>query len=298
MLRAFARDLAASLRALRRRPAFAAAVVAILAVAIGANTAIFTVVHAVLLARLPVAHPERLVVIHSREPGSDRQPFSIADFFDLRDGARSFEAFGAWSGGSANLTGVEEPVALRAQWTSSGFFELLGVRAALGRTPRPEEERAGAPRVLLLGHALWRTRFGGDPAVLGRSLTINGEPFTVIGVLPRDFPFLSPGADLAAPVALEGDPRRESRGAGFLRLIGRLRPGVAVRQASEDLETVAAALKAAHPEVNANREGVRVAPLTEQIVGAYRAKLLVLHAAVAVVLLIACGNLANLLLVR
>jgi hypothetical protein len=232
MLVSLSRDLGTSVRALRRRPAFAAAVVGTLAVAIGANTAIFSVVHAVLLCRLPFAGPDRLVAIASREPGSDRQPFSIADFLDLRSEARSLESLAAWSGASANLTGVEEPVALRAQWTSGGFFRILGVEAALGRIPLPEEERPGAPRVALLGDALWKTRFGADPAVLGRSVTINGEPFTIIGVLPREFPFFAAGADLAAPVALEADPRRASRGAGFLRLVGRLAPGVTVRQAT------------------------------------------------------------------
>src|SRR5262249_28276701 len=162
-------------------------------------------------------------------------PFSIADFLDLKANARSLEALAAWAGGSANLTGVEEPVALRAQWTSSGFFELVGARASLGRTPRAEEERPGAARVVLLGHALWTARFGADPAVLGRVVTINGEPFTVIGVLPREFPFLAAGADLAAPVAYESDPRRANRGAGFLRLIGRLRPRMPLSKASEEL---------------------------------------------------------------
>jgi predicted permease len=298
MLASLTRDLGASVRAFRRRPAFAATVVVTLAVAIGANTAIFSVVHAVLLSRLPFAEPDRLVAIASREPGSDRQPFSIADFLDFRSGARSLEALAAWSGASANLTGVEEPVALRAQWTSSGFFRILGVEAALGRTPLPEEERPGAPRVVLLGHALWKTRFGADPSVLGRSVTINGEPFTVIGVLPREFPFLAANADLAAPVDLETDKRRAARGAGFLRLVGRLAPGVTVPQATGDLEAIAAGLKAAHPDANANREGIKVTSLSEQISGAFRVRLLVLQAAVAVLLLIACGNLANLLLAR
>ncbi len=298
MLLALLRDLRSSSRAQIRRPAFAAAVVATLAVAIGANTAMFTVVHAVLLSRLPVADADRLVVLHSREPGSDRQPFSIADFLDLKATVRTLDALAAWAGGSANLTGVEEPVALRAQWTSSGFFRLLGVRAALGRTPLPEEERPGAPRVLMLGHALWTSRFGGDPAVLGRVVTINGEPFTVIGVLPREFPFLAAGAELAAPVAYEADPRRASRASGFLRLIGRLRPGATLGKATEDLNALAAGLKAEHPDANANREGIRVSPLAEQVVGGYRRVLLVLQASVGVVLLIACANLANLLLSR
>jgi predicted permease len=292
------RDLRSAFHAHLRRPAFAAAAAGTLAVAIGANTAMFTVVNALLLRGLPFADADRLVMIHSREPGEDRQPFSIADFLDLKANARTLDAVVAYAGASANLTGIEESVALRAQWTSKGFFRLLGVRAALGRTPLPEEEVPGAPRVLVLGHSLWMTRFGGDPAVLGRAVMINGEPFTVIGVLPRDFLFLAAGAELAAPVAYEADPRRASRTAGFLRVIGRLRPGATLGQAREDLRAVAAGLKAEYPDANASREGIRVTPLAEEVVGRYRRVLLVLQAAVAVVLLIACANLANLLLTR
>src|SRR5262245_9554377 len=182
MLLVLLRDLRSSLRAQIRRPAFATAVVCTLAFAIGANTAMFTVVHAVLLSRLPVAEADRLVMLHSREPGDERQPFSIADYLDLKANIRTLDALVAYAGSSANLTGGEESAALRAQWTSRGFFRLLGVRAALGRTPLPAEELPGASRVVMLGHTLWMSRFGGDPAILGRAVTINGEPFTVIGI--------------------------------------------------------------------------------------------------------------------
>src|SRR5215470_5033560 len=219
-------DLRAALRSLIRRPLFSLAVVLTLALAIGANTAIFTVVRAVLLARLPFAGADRLVSVYSREPGSDRQPFSIADFLDIRRQTKSLEGLVGWGGFSANLTGVEEPVALKAQWTSAGFFRVLGVRAALGRTPTVEEEAPGAPRVALLGDPLWRSRFGADPAVVGRTLTINGEPYLVIGVLPRQFVFLASSAELVSPLALESDPRRANRNAGFVRAVGRLKEGV------------------------------------------------------------------------
>src|SRR5262245_48816166 len=122
---------------------------------VGANTAIFTVVHAVLLRQLPVAEADRLVAVYVREPGSDNQPFSIADFLDVRAEARALDALVAWGSWSANLTGIEESVALKGQWTSSGFFTLLGARAALGRLPLPEEERPGAARVVVLGDSLW-----------------------------------------------------------------------------------------------------------------------------------------------
>src|SRR6187397_419977 len=192
-------ELRLVVRGLRRRPLFSLAVVATLALAIGANTAIFTVVRAVLLRPLPFRDPDRLVAITVREPGSDTQPLSIADFFALRQ-ARSFDGMVAWGGWNANLTGVDEPVTIQAQWTSAGWFEALGVRAALGRTPRPEEEHAGGTKVVLLSDSLWRTRFGGDPAILGRSLVLSGEPYTVIGILPREVPLLAASAELVSPL--------------------------------------------------------------------------------------------------
>ncbi len=298
MLSDLGRDLRLALRGLRRRPGFAAAFVATLALGIGANTAIFTVVRAVLLRPLPFAGAGRLVTVSSVEPGNDRQPFSIADFLDLRSGASSFEFLAAWGGWTANLTGVDEPVALKAQWTSARFFASLSVRAALGRTPSAEEERPGAARVALLGDGLWRSRFGADPQVLGRVLTLNGEPYTVIGVLPPSFPFFASGAELVSPLSLEADPRRARRASGFLRVLGRLRPGVGMAEARAELDPIVARLRAAYPDTNAGKQGVHLEPLAELVVGDSRRTLLVLQAAVALVLLIACTNLANLLLAR
>ncbi len=292
------RDLRLAFRSIRRRPGFAAAVIATLGLAIGANTAIFTVVRAVLLRQLPFSEADRLYAIHVLEPGSDRQPFAIADFLDIRAGARSLDALLAYGGWSANLTGVDEPVTLPAQWVSRDFFSVLGVRAALGRTPSTEEEGPGGARVVLLGDGLWRSRFGGDPAVLGRVLTLNGEPYTVIGVLPREFPFLAPSAQLVAPLVLESDPRRARRGSTFLRVLGRRKPGIGPEAATKDLDAIVAGLRAAYPDTNAGRSGVRLQPLAELVVGNYRRTLLMLQAAVGLVLLIACTNLANLLLAR
>ena len=233
MIAAISRDLHAAFRGLRRRPLFAAAVVGTLSLGIGANTAIFTVVHAVLLRALPFDDAGRLVAVHSKEPGSDREPFSIPDFEDLRAGARTADALVGYAGWTASLTGVDEPVTIPAQWATRGYFETLGIRPALGRTPRPEEERPGGSHVALLGDGLWRSRFGADPAILGRTLTLNGEPFTVIGVLPRDFVFLSaaarssprsssrptPGMRIAAPHSSASSPgsRRGEQPAGARR---------------------------------------------------------------------------------
>ncbi len=298
MIPSLLRDLRLAFRSIGRRPGFAAAVVGTLALGIGANTAIFTVVRAVLLRQLPFAHADRLVAIHVLEPGSDRQPFAIADFLDLRAGARSLDALLAYGAWSANLTGVDEPVTLPAQWVSRDFFRVLGVHAALGRTPLTEEERPGAAHVVLLGDGLWRSRFGGDPTILGRVLILSGEPYTVIGVLPAEFPFLSSTAQLVSPLVLESDPRRARRSSAFLRVLGRLKPGISPEAATRDLDTLVAGLRAAYPDTNAGRSGVRLQPLAELVVGNYRRMLLVLQVAVGLVLLIACTNLANLLLAR
>jgi putative ABC transport system permease protein len=296
-VRSLATEIRFAARALRRRPLFSLAVVATLALGIGANTAIFTVVRAVVLRPLPFRDPERLVSIYLREPGSDTQPFSIADFFDVRR-AHSFERMVAWGGWSANLTGVDEPVTLQAQWTSAGYFDALGIRAALGRTPLPEEERPGGSKVAMLSDNLWRTRFGGDPRVVGRTLVLNGEAYEVIGILPRELPLLANAAELVSPLVLETDRRRANRKAGFLRVLGRLAPGVTPEAASAELDGAVARLRAAYPDTNAAKQGVRVVPLKDVVVGNSRRMLLVLQAAVGLVLLIACTNLANLLLAR
>jgi predicted permease len=293
---ALRRDLIAASRSIRRRPAFSAVVIATLALGIGVNTAIFSVVDRVLLRRLPFAEADRLMAVYSREPGSDRQPFSIPDFRDLSARARSLDALVGWASSSVNLTGIEEPVVLRAQWTTAGFFALLGIKAALGRTPLPEEEQPGAPRVVLLGDALWRSRFGSSPDIVGKTLSLNGEPVTVIGVLPRDFLFLAANADLAGPMVIQTDARRDQRGSGFLRLIGRLRPGATAAGAAAELDAVVQDLRGRYPETNANKQGVSLQRLGHLVVGDYRRKLLILQAAVGVVLLIVCTNLSNLLL--
>ena len=252
MLSTLLRDIRLAFRNIRRRPAFATAVIGALALAIGANTAIFTVVRAVLLRSLPFAHHERLVAIHYLQPGNDRQPVSIADFFDIAESNRSFEALLAYGAWSANLTGIDEPVALPAQWVSRGFFRELGLRAALGRTPLPEEEAPGGPKVLLLGDGLWRSRFGADPSIVGRSIRINGRALTVVGVMPPGFRF--PEVDeLWVPLGSADAQDREAR---WIWGIGRLAEGVSPAGARSRLRTVAEGLAAAYP-VPATRPAVR-----------------------------------------
>lgn len=291
-------DLRAAVRTTRRRPRFAAAVILTLALALAANTAIFTLVHAILLRQLPFADAERLVAIHSVEPDSDRQPISLPDYLDLRASSRGLQGLAGWGSGSANLTATEAPIRLQAQWTTPGFFEVVGARAVLGRLPLAEEENGQAPRVALLGDGLWRSRFGGDRSVIGRVLTLNGEPFTVIGVLPPEFVFFTRGAELVAPLDLENDRRRNARGSAFLRLVGKLAPGTSAAAATAELDAEVARLRAAYPDTNANKLGVRLTPLADLVVGGHRHMLLLLQAAVALVLAIACANLASFLYSR
>jgi putative ABC transport system permease protein len=297
MLLELQREVLSALRSARRRPVFSLGVVTTLALAIGANTAIFALVDGALLRRLPFGDPERLVMVHVRESDAD-QPVSIADFFDLRDAAQSFDALVAWGGGAANLTGVEEPVRLAAQWVSAGFFEAMDVQPALGRAPLPEEERPGAPRVVLLGNTVWRALFASDPEIVGQILTIEGEPFTVIGVLAPDFVFMNPQSEVIAPFHLETDPRRANRGGSFLRVIGRLAPGVTPETAAAELDALVARLRETFPDSNGSQQGVRLEPLAERVVGGFRRTLLALQAAVSILLLLACANLANLFAAR
>jgi putative ABC transport system permease protein len=269
-----------------------------LGLAIGANTAIFSLVRGILLRPLPFAEPDRLVALWSTGRDRGRDPFAIPDYLDIQERTHALCAVGATGNWSANITTDGEPERRPALWSTPGTFALLGVRPILGRTPLAEEERGGGPRVVLLGHSLWRRRFGGDAAVLGRKIVLNGEPFTVVGVLPPD---CIPGgreADLIAPIFIDQDNRRENRAAGFLRGLGRLAPGVTRSQAQAELDRIGRALAQEHPDTNAARPGISVTPLHDEVVGRVRAMVLVLQGAVGLVLAIACANLAHLTLAR
>jgi putative ABC transport system permease protein len=292
------RDLAFALRAWRRQPLFALAAAATMAVGIGANSAVFSLVQSVLLRPLPFADPGRLVALHSTGTGRTRQPFSLPDFVDLREQGRTLAGLAGYGAWGANLTGRAEAERLAGMWATPGLLRLLGVQPALGRGPLPEEERAGGARVVVLTWGLWQRRFGGDEAVLGTSLSLNGEPYTVVGVLPAGFVLPGREAELMTPFVPEADPRREQRLPAFLRLLGRLGPGVTVSQAQAELTAIAGRLRAAYPETNATRTGIAVIPLHEEVVGNVRLMLTVVQAAVALVLLVACANLASLLLAR
>jgi putative ABC transport system permease protein len=290
-------DVRFGLRILWRSPAFAAVAVLTLALGTGVNTAMFGALNAVVLRPLPCADPERVVVIEGRYEGrsSGAGDTSRPDYEDWRRDAQGFAGMAAASGWTFNLTGRPEPLRLEGARVSGDFFSILGVRARLGRLVAPADDEPGSPPVAVLGHDAWQRAFGGDAAVLGRVVILNGIAHTVVGVLPPGF--VVPGLDheLWAPLAneLTGAPRD----ARFLVTFGRLAEGVSLAQAQASLDVVTGRLAAEHPDTNRGWGG-RVVPAHESLVGDVRPALLLLAAAVGVVLLIACANVSNLLLAR
>src|SRR4030095_2314922 len=293
-------DVRYALRMLAKNPAFTAVAVVALALGIGANTAIFSVVNAVLLRPLPFKHPEQLVMLweNAAHLGFPKDTPSPANFLDWQKQAQSFTGMAAMAERSFNLTGVGEPERLEGRRVSANLFDLLGVPALLGRTFVADDDRPGT-HVVLLSHSLWQRRFGSDPGVIGRALTLNDESYTVIGVMPRfvQLPGYSTRSDQVwVPIAF---PQEEAsqRGNHFLEVIARLKPGITLKQAQAEMDTIAARLAQQYPVYNMRR-GAVVVPLHEQVVGDIRPALLVLLGAVGFVLLIACANVANLLLAR
>ena len=293
-------DIRYALRMLAKNPAFTAIAIIALALGIGANTAIFSVVNAVLLRPLPFKHPEQLVMLweNAAHLGFPKDTPSPANFLDWQKQGQSFSGMAAMVERSFNLTGVGEPERLEGRRVSANLFDLLGVPALLGRSFVADDDRPGT-HVVLLSHALWQRRFGSDPSVIGRALTLNGENYTVVGIMP---PFVQlPGYStrndqLWVPIAF---PQEEAsqRGNHFLEVIARLKPGMTLKQAQVEMETIAARLAQQYPDYN-KRRGAVVVPLHEQIVGDIKPALLILLGAVGFVLLIACANVANLLLAR
>ena len=289
-------ELWQALRALRAHLPFAAAAVLITTLAIGANTAVFTLVNAVLVSPLPFPDPSRLVEVNGRRPDVDRDPLSLPDYLDLRDGNRTFEQLAAAFQWSANVTGGEAE-RLQGMRATANLFTLLGTPAALGRTLVPDDERGAGRRVIVLSDGLWKRRFGASPSVLGSTIVLNGDSYTIVGVLPRAFVTPIREADLIAPFPTDSDPRRTARDSGFLRAVGRLRPGVTIAQATADLDAIVARLRSEYPATNAAHAGTNIVEWHSVLVSRVRPILVLLQAAVALVLAVACANLANLFLV-
>jgi putative ABC transport system permease protein len=288
---------------LGRNPGFTAVAVITLALGIGANTAIFSVVNAVLLRPLPYKDPDRLVFVWEtdRQRGGRWHSVTPADFVDWREQNGVFEDMAAVAISSVNLTGNGEPKTLEGHRVSASLFPLLGVSPLLGRTFLAEEDRPGGDRVVILSHRLWQEGFGADPRLIGKTLTLDGEMHTVVGIMPPSFRFFdvfrgAKPADLWLPYPFKDDPPTQ-RDVARLQVIARLKPGVSLAQAQVGMETIARRLEAAYPEANKG-VGVNVIPMRKDLVRDVRLSLLVLIGAVAFVLLIACANVANLLLAR
>nr|MBA2564287.1 ABC transporter permease [Gemmatimonadota bacterium] len=303
-------DIRYSARLLRRSPGFAAGTILVLALGIGATTAIFSVVDRVLVRPLPYHDPARLVrvseVIPKLRDLYPSIPVTARHVLAFRERARSFEGFAALEGLTMNLTGAAEPERLGGAGVSWNFLRVLGVRPQLGRDFLEEEDHPGRDRVILISEDLWARRFRRDPHVLQRTVTLDGDPHAVIGVLPRSFDFarneqfhhlvrLGERVDFYKPIAFT-DEQAARQASWNYGVLARLRPGVSARAAAAELDVLLAELAKEFPEPIELRADV--IPLQEAVVGGSRRALLVLFAAVGAVLLVACVNVANLLLVR
>ncbi|HXT29327.1 MAG TPA: ABC transporter permease, partial [Vicinamibacterales bacterium] len=292
-------DTQYALRTIAKRPLFYSLVVLTLALGIGANAAIFTVVNGVLLRPLPYPQPDRLMMVWTHNPrqGFDKDVSTYPNFDDWRRSSQSFEHLSAYFGASVTLTGSGDPAQIRGARVTPEFFETMGVAPFRGRGFSAADGQAGGERVVILAHALWMQRFGGDASVIGRRVMLNGVPFEVVGVMPETFKHPA-DAELWLPLAPVGQFQElfAARGSYWLTIVGRLKPGVARPAAQSEMDAIAARLEKEYP-VNAGI-GIVLVPLHEELVGDVRRPLIILLGAVCFVLLIACANVANLLLTR
>jgi len=294
-------DIRYALRMLAKNPGFTAVAVLTLALGVGANTAIFSVVHCVLLRPLPYKDPGTLVKVWGKleKTGIPRNWISDPEWWDLNDANRVFSGLAAYGpADGANLMGGSgEPVRVAARGTTSGLFPLLGVAATQGRILLPEDDQPGHQRVVVLSDAAWKTLFGADPGLIGKQIRMDAESYTVVGVLPAGFEFEG-RVDVWSPLALDR-AHPDDRGNHNYEVLARLKPGVTLARASEEIRTFAAGLDRAYPADYADQGfGMYLVPLQQEVVGDVRPALLLLFAAVGLVLLVACGNVANLLLAR
>jgi putative ABC transport system permease protein len=269
--------------------------VTVLALAIGANTAIFALVNAILMRPLPLADPDRLITFTIVRPGTDRHPLSLPDVGDVKASSRTLDGVASMFGWSANLTGDREAERLSGVRVSGDYFEVTGAQVQLGRALQSDDEQR---RSALISHGTWQRRFGGAADAVGKSVVLNGEAFTIVGVLRPDFVTLVRDVEVIVPYSPATDPRRNNRAQGFLRVIARLTPDSTVRQAHDDLAAIGRRLRDEYPDSHGTDTAIRVVSLQEDITGRSAPMLRMLLGAVTLVLLVACANIANLFLVR
>lgn len=291
-------DLRYAIRGFRKAPGFTTFSVLALALGIGANTAIFSMVNAILLRQLAFKNPEQLVWIWSTRTDRDKAFFSIPDFVDYQEQSKSLEQMVAFANWGANLTGAGDPERLTGIRVTANVFKMLGVEAAVGRSLLPEDGTPESQHAVVISYGLWQRHFGQDRGTVGKTILLNGDSYTVVGVLPQNFVFPGAEADVAIPLVLATDPRRSDRGANFLRVIARLKPGYTPEQAQAEMNSISQQLQQLYPATNAKKTPPKVFALHSEMVGGYQAALMMLLGAVALVLLIACANLANLQLSR
>ena len=300
-MQALLHDIAYTFRVLRKSPVFTLVAILTLALGIGANTAIFSIFNAVLLSPLPYPHPEQLVALGASKPNFQNGSISFPNFRDWRKDNRTFQAMAISRSNTYSLTGLGDAEEVPAELISSDLFPMLNVRPVLGRLIAPGEDEVGAAPIALISEGLWARKFGSSPSVLGKSVTLDGRDYTIVGVVPASFSLninmLHP-SDLYVPIGQWSNSLLMDRGAGLgFHGIGRLKPGITLQQARADMARVTQNLAAAYPQKD-HGIGAHIVPLKDAVVGDVRPLLLILLGAVGVVLLIACGNVANLMLAR
>lgn len=297
----FLQDLRYAVRVLAKSPAFAIIAVLTLALGIGANTALFSVVNGVLLNPLPYPEPERLTSLYSHTKQFQYSSISYPNFLDWQRDNRSFSALAAWRGDDFNLTGMGEPERLRAEMVSADFFSILGVQPVIGRLIETQDDHAGAAPVVVLSQGFWKRKFGSSPQLIGQTISLNGTAYTVIGIIPASFYFTGNNfrlSDVYVPLGQWTDSTFLDRRVGMgMDAVGRLKGSVTLTQARADMDRVAQALAQAYPDADKG-SGITVLPLKQDMVGDVAPLLYILLGAVGFVLLIACVNIANLLLAR
>ncbi len=295
-------DLKYALRMLIKAPGFTLIAIATLALGIGANSAIFSVIDTILLRSLPFKDPDRIVMVWARylNDGGDRNVHSFPDYADLRDQSQSFSAMAAYTRTAGTLAQGEDAEALEGVAVTPEIFDVLGVQPLLGRGYTAEEAKDTGPGVVVLTYQLWQRAFGGDPKILGQQITVSARSWTVIGVMPQGwkFPVEDERIDYVVPLQYLAASALTNRGSHFLSVVGRLKPGVVMRQAEAELSAISGRLSKQYPDTNLNISGTSVVTLHSDVVGNVRSALYIMLGAVGLVLLIACANVANLLLAR